>query len=73
MQRLSYPGLAALFVLLVGAPAMAWAVELPAGYRLAQTLTIEEGRQLQVLEDQRISPQLHKDSWGNGQLEDSFD
>lgn len=72
MQRSKYWGALALFVALAGLPALAWA-ELPAGYRLAQKLATEDGSVLQVLEDQRISAQLHKDSWGNGLDEDSFD
>ncbi|MFB3302200.1 hypothetical protein [Pseudomonas sp. AMR01] len=72
MQRSNRWGAVALFVALAGLPAMAWA-ELPAGYRLAQQLATEDGSVLQVLEDQRISAQLHQDRWGNGLDEDSFD
>lgn len=72
MQRTNRWGALALLMILAGAPAMAWA-DLPAGYRLAQKLVTQEGSVLQVLEDQRISAQLHKDSWGSGLDEDSFD
>jgi len=72
MQRTTRWGVLALFMTLAGLPVLAWA-DLPAGYRLAQKLVTEEGSVLQVLEDQRISAQLHKDSWGNGLDEDSFD
>lgn len=72
MQPSKCWGAVALFVALAGLPALAWA-ELPAGYRLAQKLATDDGSVLQVLEDQRISAQLHKDSWGNGLDEDSFD
>lgn len=73
MQRSKHWGIAALFVTLTAASAMTWAAALPAGYRLAQTLATEQGSQLQILEDQRISAQMHKDSWGSGLDEDSFD
>lgn len=73
MQRSNDWAVVALLVALTGAPAMAAAAELPAGYRLAQTLATEEGNQLQILEDQRISAQMHKDNWGSGLDEDSFD
>lgn len=73
MQRSNYRAIAALFIALTGSPVMAWAADLPAGYRLAQELAIEDGSELQVLEDQRISAQMHKDSWGSGLDEDSFD
>ncbi|NWA85090.1 MULTISPECIES: hypothetical protein [unclassified Pseudomonas] len=65
----------ALFMALVGLPgiALAESAKLPAGYRSAQKLATQDGSVLQVLEDQRISAQLHKDSWGNGLDEDSFD
>ncbi|MGB3124375.1 MAG: hypothetical protein WBB95_11250 [Pseudomonas sp.] len=72
MQPLNRWGAVALFIALAGLPASAWA-QLPAGYRLAQSQATEDGNVLQVLEDQRISAQLHKDSWGNGLDEDSFD
>jgi len=72
MQRSNRWGALALFIALAGSSAMAWA-ELPAGYRLAQKLVTPDGSVLQVLEDQRISAQLHSDSWGNGLDEDSFD
>lgn len=72
MQRMNRWGALALFMTLAGLPAMARA-DVPAGYRLAQTLVTQEGSSLQVLEDQRISAQLHKDSWGSGLDEDSFD
>jgi hypothetical protein len=72
MQRSNRWGVVVLFIALAGLPAMAWA-ELPTGYRLAQTLVTQDGSVLQVLEDQRISAQLHKDSWGSGLDEDSFD
>ncbi|KTC62717.1 hypothetical protein AO262_13445 [Pseudomonas fluorescens ABAC62] len=72
MQRSNHWGVAALFIAFAGLPAMAWA-DLPAGYRLAQTLAIQDGSALQVLEDQRISDQTHKDNWGSGQLEDALD
>ncbi|MDD5445347.1 MAG: hypothetical protein PHH99_18155, partial [Pseudomonas fluorescens] len=75
MQQTHRWGVCALFVALLGLPGIAWAesAPLPAGYRLAQKLATEDGSVLQVLEDQRISAQLHKDSWGNGLDEDSFD
>ncbi|OAJ49489.1 hypothetical protein [Pseudomonas marginalis] len=75
MQRSSRWGVIALFIALAGLPAMAWAdtAKLPAGYRLAQKLVTQDGSVLQVLEDQRISAQMHKDSWGSGLDEDSFD
>ncbi|WLI05953.1 hypothetical protein PSH66_25765 [Pseudomonas sp. FP597] len=73
MQRSSYGAIAALFIALAVSPAMAWAVELPAGYRLAQKRVTAQGSELQVLEDQRISAQMHKDNWGGGQLEDAFE
>lgn len=65
----------ALIIALAGLPGTVFATqaEVPEGYRLAQTLVTEDGVALQVLEDQRISVQLHKDSWGNGLDEDSFD
>ncbi|WLH67788.1 hypothetical protein [Pseudomonas sp. FP2309] len=72
MQRMNVWGLVALFVAFVGFPAVASA-GLPAGYRLAQKLVTDDGSVLQVLEDQRISAQLHEDSWGSGLDEDSFD
>jgi len=72
MQRSNRWGALALFIALAGSSAMAWA-ELPAGYRLAQKLVTPDGSVLQVLEDQRISAQLHSESWGNGLDEDSFD
>jgi hypothetical protein len=72
MQRSNRWGVVALFIALAGLPAVAWA-QLPTGYRLAQTLVTQDGSVLQVLEDQRISAQLHKDSWGSGLDEDSFD
>ncbi|WP_369302471.1 hypothetical protein [Pseudomonas sp. N2-5-1-1] len=66
---------AALFMALVGLPmgALAEPAKLPVGYRSAQTLATQDASVLQVLEDQRISAQLHKDSWGNGLDEESFD
>ncbi|MGU3308408.1 hypothetical protein ACLBW8_19360 [Pseudomonas sp. M5A4_2d] len=75
MQQTHRWGVCALFVALLGLPgiALAESATLPAGYRLAQKLATEDGSVLQVLEDQRISAQLHKDSWGNGLDEDSFD
>lgn len=73
MQRSNYRAIAAVVIALAGSPAMAWAADLPAGYRLAQKRVTAEGSELQVLEDQRISAQMHKDNWGNGQLEDAFD
>lgn len=73
MQRPNHWAIAALFIAFAGSSAVAWAAELPSGYRLAQHQVIEDGGQLQVLEDQRISAQMHKDSWGSGLDEDSFD
>jgi len=75
MQQTHRWGVCALFMALLGLPgiALAESATLPAGYRLAQKLATEDGSVLQVLEDQRISAQLHKDSWGNGLDEDSFD
>ena len=42
------------------------AAPVPAGYRVAQQLPIDEGQVLEILEDVRISPDLHRDLWGNG-------
>lgn len=65
----------ALVIALAGLPSIVFAepAKVPEGYRLAQTLVTEDGAALQVLEDLRISAQLHQDSWGNGLDEDSFD
>ena len=75
MQRSNRWGVVALFIAVAGLPVMAWAdtAKLPPGYRLAQKRVTQDGSVLQVLEDQRISAQMHKDSWGNGLDEDSFD
>lgn len=40
--------------------------QVPAGYRVAQQLPIDDGQVLEILEDARISPDLHRDLWGNG-------
>ncbi|WP_248799447.1 hypothetical protein [Pseudomonas sp. MWU13-2105] len=42
------------------------AAQVPAGYRVAQQLPINDGQVLEILEDVRISPDLHRDLWGNG-------
>ena len=63
MQQTNRWGVCALFVALLGLSgiALAESAPLPAGYRLAQELATADGSVLQVLEDQRISAQLHKD------------
>ncbi|AKA22359.1 hypothetical protein [Pseudomonas chlororaphis] len=45
----------------------------PQGYRIAQELLVGDGTVLEVLEDRRITAQLHAQSWGNGLDEETFD
>ncbi|MDT3424167.1 hypothetical protein [Pseudomonas protegens] len=52
--------------------ALAQPAEVPEGYRIAQQVLVGDGSVLEVLEDVRITPQLHADSWGNGLDADSF-
>nr|WP_314564917.1 hypothetical protein [uncultured Pseudomonas sp.] len=75
LQQTKRWGALALVIALAGLPGIVSAepAKIPEGYRLAQTLVTEAGIALQVLEDQRITAQLHKDRWGNGLDEDSFD
>ncbi|MGC5701901.1 hypothetical protein J4P02_17000 [Pseudomonas sp. NFXW11] len=54
------------------AGALAQQAEVPEGYRVAQQVLVGDGSVLEVLEDLRITPQLHDDSWGNGLDADSF-
>jgi len=42
------------------------AAQVPAGYRVAQQLPIDDGQVLEVLEDVRITPDLHRALWGSG-------
>lgn len=52
--------------------AVAQPSEVPEGYRVAQQVLVGDGSLLEVLEDVRVTPQLHADSWGNGLDADSF-
>lgn len=52
--------------------ALAQTAEVPQGYRVAQQVLVGDGSVLEVLEDLRITPQLHADSWGNGLDADSL-
>ncbi|WP_371920328.1 hypothetical protein [Pseudomonas sp. TKO14] len=52
--------------------AMAQQAEVPEGYRIAQQVLVGDGSVLEVLEDVRITPELHADSWGNGLDADSL-
>ena len=47
--------------------------ELPEGYRVAQQVLVGDGSVLEVLEDLRITPQLHAASWGNSLDAEAFD
>lgn len=47
--------------------------EVPEGYRVAQQVLVGDGSVLEVLEDLRITPQLHADSWGSALDGESFD
>ncbi|WP_421548997.1 hypothetical protein [Pseudomonas sp. QD4] len=47
--------------------------EVPEGYRVAQQVLVGDGSVLEVLEDLRITPQMHADSWGSALDADSFD
>ncbi|NWD70497.1 hypothetical protein HX870_23130 [Pseudomonas gingeri] len=40
--------------------------QVPAGYRVAQQLPVDDGQVLEILEDARITPDLHRALWGNG-------
>lgn len=55
-----------------GVSAMAADAALPAGYRLAQQVSTGGGDTLQVLEDSRITPELHSQLWGNASDPDSI-
>ncbi|WP_191486257.1 hypothetical protein [Pseudomonas sp. FEN] len=53
---------------------MALAVaQVPAGYRVAQQLPIDGGQVLEILEDVRITPDLHGALWGNGADPENFE
>ncbi|WP_434738428.1 hypothetical protein [Pseudomonas sp. Fl5BN2] len=52
--------------------AVAQQAEVPEGYRIAQQVLVGDGSVLEVLEDLRITPELHANSWGNGLDADSF-
>lgn len=52
--------------------ALAQQAEVPEGYRVAQQVLVGDGSVLEVLEDLRITPQLHADSWGSGLDVDAF-
>ena len=52
--------------------AMAQQAEVPEGYRIAQQVLVGDGSVLEVLEDLRITPELHANSWGNGLDADSL-
>lgn len=47
----------------------------PEGYRLAQQMPTGDGGELELLEDARITSDLHQSLWGNGSTfdEDAFD
>ncbi|MCX7080205.1 MAG: hypothetical protein NTV76_12840, partial [Pseudomonas sp.] len=47
--------------------------EVPQGYRIALQVLTEDGSVLEILEDLRITPQLHADGWGKALDSDSFD
>jgi len=53
--------------------AVAGQAEVPEGYRVAQEVLVGDGTLLEVLEDLRITPQLHADNWGNSLDSDAFD
>ncbi|WP_047306181.1 MULTISPECIES: hypothetical protein [Pseudomonas] len=52
--------------------AMAQQAEVPEGYRIAQQVLVGDGSVLEVLEDLRITPELHANSWGSGLDADSL-
>ncbi|MGE7958943.1 hypothetical protein ACQKQA_20570 [Pseudomonas sp. NPDC089530] len=74
-MRMTGAGLAALgFTLLWGTSlAVARQEDAPQGYRIAQELLVGDGTVLEVLEDRRITAQLHAQSWGTGLDEETFD
>lgn len=53
----------------------AGAASVPQGYRLAQQMPTGDGGELELLEDARITSDLHQSLWGNGSAfdEESFD
>lgn len=55
-----------------GASVMGADAAMPAGYRLAQQISVGGGDSLQVLEDLRITPELHAQLWGNSSDPDSI-
>ncbi|SDZ57459.1 hypothetical protein [Pseudomonas sp. NFIX28] len=74
-MRKTGAGLGALgFTLLwAGGLAAASQEDAPHGYRIAQELLVGDGTVLEVLEDRRITAQLHAQSWGSGLDEETFD
>ncbi|OLF52286.1 hypothetical protein [Pseudomonas chlororaphis] len=74
-MRMTGAGLGALgFVLCWGGGlALASQEDAPRGYRIAQELLVGDGTVLEVLEDRRITAQLHAQSWGSGLDEETFD
>ncbi len=52
---------------------LAGATEVPAGYRVAQQLPIDNGQVLEILEDVRMTPDLHRALWGNGTEPESIE
>ncbi|UZE29912.1 hypothetical protein [Pseudomonas asplenii] len=62
------------WMLWAGAASAATA-QVPEGYRLAQQMSTGDGGELELLEDARISADLHQSLWGNGSAfdEDAFD
>ncbi len=62
------------WMLWAGAASAATA-QVPEGYRLAQQMSTGDGGELELLEDARITADLHQSLWGNGSAfdEDAFD
>lgn len=74
-MRMTGAGLGALGFTLLWASGLAVASQedAPHGYRIAQELLVGDGTVLEVLEDRRITAQLHAQSWGSGLDEETFD
>lgn len=74
-MRMTGAGLGALGFTLLWASGLAAASQedAPHGYRIAQELLVGDGTVLEVLEDRRITAQLHAQSWGSGLDEETFD
>jgi hypothetical protein len=62
-----------LSLLCTAAFAAAGQAPVPPGYRIAQQVPTDDGSVLEILEDLRITAQLHADGWGNALDSDWFD